>query len=176
MTDINLTKAAHDITLIMKDGNEVTYQLVPLTDRDYDELDNWVKEQIIESAVQGAKHLEPSIQKLVIDSAVAQASGASWLTPTGTKLIVTPRGIARMLWQSIKRNHSTITYKEILSAMFDERNMKDSEVAKNVRSVTDKVAKANGFSQQKTAAKKNQDLKKRRKTRTNSSSQESKGT
>ena len=90
----------------------------PLTDRDMCELDKWLQHRIIQMARDslsaGATELERAD---TMDAAVRQASTASWLSPSGAKLMANPDGMSRIIWQMAHRNHPGLTHERVREMM-----------------------------------------------------------
>lgn len=73
----------------------------PLEDRDVVELDEWVRQRIMDVAVRSIGGLPERTAALVVDVALKRAAGATWLSGDGARMIATLDGVAMMLWCSM---------------------------------------------------------------------------
>ena len=88
----------------------VEYLFSPLTDGDMDELDLWARAQMVRVAMEAVKDQQPRFQAAVAATAARESLIVSWADTSGTR-----EGVARMIWQSVKRKHPTVTYEQCQS-------------------------------------------------------------
>lgn len=123
------TAASETITI---GGRE--FQMSPLTDKDIAELDSFVQQRSIQIARDSVAGQSDEIRRETIAIAIECALGLTWMAGRGAKILATVPGMARLLWQSVKRNHPEITVDELQELML-ERN--------NIETVTDTFKKLN---------------------------------
>lgn len=120
MEDHEVTAAPCPLTLTIK-GKDVEFLAVPFSDRDYDELDLWVQSQVI-SITRNSLRLEIEeatddnpvnfIYEEEMQAASKAALGVSIYEPSGTQILNTPKGTARMFWMMTRKNHPAMQYKD----------------------------------------------------------------
>ena len=115
-----LTAAASKIDFA--DGT--SYLMSPLTDRDISELDEWLQVRYIQLAVSslGPKATLEERNEVRLQAAEA-ASSLTWLSGRGASVMASIDGVTRMLWQSIKREHPTVTEQELRKHMYAPENI-----------------------------------------------------
>jgi hypothetical protein len=106
--------------------NDVIYNVAPLDDVDIVELDNYVRQVHIETAATSAVNLPAAVQDRILSIAVKQASGLSAMSPEGAMILRNTAGVARMLWQGIKRNHPDVTYEKIRSLITSKESIAEA--------------------------------------------------
>jgi len=81
----------------------------PLTDRDLEELDNWLRVRIIRLARRSTEGLSEKEATATMNQAFAFASKLSWTSDEGASLMATRDGVAKVLFQGIHANHPEVT-------------------------------------------------------------------
>jgi hypothetical protein len=105
---------------------EYEYQASSLTDRDNDELDNWLKHYIVRTAKDLVKDEEDhAFRKDFIEVAHEKSLVASFHNHIGIQIFGTSTGIARIAWQMIKKNHPKVTHEELIPRMREEGNIEN---------------------------------------------------
>ena len=103
-----MTAAAYPLVL---DGQ--TYHMTPLTDRDYDELTNWMRSRIIDTA---RKNITPDMdsdeRRELLAAAIENASGVNFGEPRSQQHIKTIDGVARVIFQSCLKRHPRLDYEQ----------------------------------------------------------------
>jgi hypothetical protein len=89
----------------------------PLTDKDRAELDNWVRSEYLTTAKIAAGEPDGDHYDAVMRIALQEASSMTWVRYPGAKIMATTRGVARLAWQGIKRNHPKVLHDEIVALM-----------------------------------------------------------
>ncbi len=119
-----LTGATHPISFLDKDAKEIQLLMSPLSDIDIAELDSWVQSVCIENARNSLPANAPQRDiDLTMNSAMVTSMGLSAFSGAGARLMGTPRGVARMVWQSCKANHKTLTVAQVMQYMFNPQNV-----------------------------------------------------
>lgn len=101
----NIVAAPYEFQL-----GDKTFRLSPLTDRDIEELDNWLRNRIIHMARVASLTLVDSERKLILESAITVASTTSWMSPEGSKIMGTLDGIAQLTLQGLRKHHPEVTF------------------------------------------------------------------
>jgi hypothetical protein len=98
----------------------------PLTDRDYAELDEYVQDQIIQSARRSCKDLSKEERRELLTIAVRASVGVRWNDEEGTRILFnTPVGQSYMFWSMVKHNHK-ITPKEFEKIFLSSEHFLDN--------------------------------------------------
>lgn len=128
--------------LVMNDGTRL--QFSPLTDRDIDEIDEWLQARVIDNA---QRSLGPSLSQAerdeVLSAAARESLTISMVSPIGARMLATIAGMTRLLWQSVKRNHPEVTEDDL------RRHMSNPD---NIHRVNTAFAKTNTSPAQKKSA------------------------
>ena len=125
MTNHIVTAARASVLL---DGRE--FIVHPLNDRDIEELNVWLR----------AKHLRMVRASFDEDTTEADknrieliaqrvAIGLTWMHGQGAAIMASPVGLARILWQSTRRDHPEMTMDEFNSLMFNPANVDEVNAA-----------------------------------------------
>ena len=116
MPSSELTAAPYPLKLFKKDGTEEEFLASPLTDQDYDSLDQWVQSQVVAIARNSLREEEVSQAQYDEEMGIAYtaALGISIYEPRGIAVVNTPAGVARILWQMIHKEHPTIKHKDLI--------------------------------------------------------------
>jgi hypothetical protein len=75
-----------------------------LTDRDYTEIDEYIKSEILAIAYSTMRQQEllPSERQEILSAAILAATKVSWYSSEGIYTMNTPKGMARLAWQMCK--------------------------------------------------------------------------
>ena len=115
MSNENVKRAAHTVTL---DGKQ--YLLAALGDRDITELDLYVRSVYINNVRKSfTSDMSDNDKNREMDQAQLSAATLSAFSGTGAQILGSFNGVARLAWQSIKRNHPDIALDDFTSKLFD---------------------------------------------------------
>jgi len=104
------------------DGTE--YQMSPLTDRDISELDEWVRCRFINLAMRSLPDdMSESDRTKFRVNAVHEAMTLTWMSGRGAQQMASVDGIARLVWQSVKRNNPGVAEDELRRHLFSRENL-----------------------------------------------------
>jgi len=107
-----------------------TLRMRPLTDRDIGELDGWLRQRIIRSAREslppGSTQAE---REETLSLAMREAATASLISPYGVRVMSTPEGLARLVWQSVRLDHPEQTPESILALLYSPENIRAANEA-----------------------------------------------
>lgn len=107
---------------LMLAGTE--YLMCPLSDKDIAELDNWLRSGMIKAASDSlTDDMSQAARDEVLRVAITEARSTSFLTGTGARVMATPDGIARVLWQGLKRRHPELTHEKVREMLGDPRTI-----------------------------------------------------
>lgn len=99
----------------------------PITDRGWDELDNWFQAEVIrvvrdqisfelqEAESRKEENLIAAKGQMLLDNAMKTALTVSFHSDAGQLVLQSLRGAARAAYQFVRNNHKDIKYKDILS-------------------------------------------------------------
>lgn len=120
------TKAEATAAPVPFDMGSVEFQLSPLTDRDISELDNWLRARMVRAARESLPDdATPEQRQETIGAAVVATAGVCLLSDLCASVMATPDGLARVIWQSVKRNHPGLTPEDVEVLLFKETNAID---------------------------------------------------
>lgn len=112
----SVTAAPHPVTL---GGKE--YRMSPLTDGDFEELNNWLRSGVIQMA---RKSLTPGMtteeREETLAVAMREARKVSYLSDTGRAAMTTVEGTAYLMWLGLRRNHADLTPEQVREALFND--------------------------------------------------------
>lgn len=107
-----MTAASFPLTV---DGQE--YQMTPLTDRDFDELTNWLRSRVIDTARKSlTDDMDPEERREVIAAAVETASGINFGEPRSQQHVKTVDGVARVIYQGCLKRHPNLNFETFRKA------------------------------------------------------------
>lgn len=121
-----VTAAAHPVVI-----GGVTYMFAPLTDRDSDEIDNWLRGEYIRGARASLDENTPAQEREeILRIAIRDASRLSYMTGEGARMIASFRGIFRVIWQGLRREQPNLSFDEFRDRMSklkekDEQSLSD---------------------------------------------------
>lgn len=90
--------------------SEQTFKARPLTDRDYAELDEYVRAHIINTARKVAANLSEKERRELLAAAVLAATGLRWTSEEGAKVLNTLEGAAYLSWLMVKHSHKNVPF------------------------------------------------------------------
>lgn len=143
-------------------GNR-TYECSALDDNARESLDNWVRERYYEiAASMFEKITKADIREQAMAVAMKEALTLTWMSGEGARLIASVDGMARIFWESIRKNHPDVTYESLREQMMNPDNIrKMNRVFKQLN--TDKV-KANAGDPKKSLATRKKRLTRKKKS------------
>ena len=91
------------------------YWMTPLVDRDYGELDRWIRARTVAMARDSLSD-RPTVGevKLTMDEAFRSALGMSCLEEP--RLLAGAEGFARVVWQMLRAKHPNVAFETIVAA------------------------------------------------------------
>jgi hypothetical protein len=114
------------LTLYLDGTNtkQIELRVTPLTDRDISEMDAWVRARVVSTA---QASLSPSMSKEerqeVLTVAMQTAQAESMLSARGAEILGTIDGMARLMWQTIRKHHPEVTVEQLSSWMYNPINV-----------------------------------------------------
>jgi hypothetical protein len=130
-----LTAAATPVKFIQDNGEETQeYWISPLTDKDFDEIDEWLQARLLSIA---RKSLPPEAtreeREELLSIATREAAKITWTMPAGRQSMSTIPGIAHIAWVSLRKRHPGITEDYLRELFFvDLENLKRADDAMGV--------------------------------------------
>lgn len=120
--DENYKVVGASAPLVFHDGTEVS--IYPLTDKDIEELNEWVRYRYIRT-------VRNSLQEGVSDKqyememriAYQEAASLQWLSGIGAKMMASPDGMARLMYQAC---HKEVDYDTLHKLLFHPENLERS--------------------------------------------------
>ena len=117
-----MTKAAFPFELVDSEGNAHSFRATPLNDLKHDELDNWVRARVINSARLAAPKItehstaeEIAERQELLNIAMQNSVGMSMFNGMGQTVLMTPQGCAELCWQLIRDEHPGVEAKNLVS-------------------------------------------------------------
>jgi hypothetical protein len=110
--------AQSPVPFTMPDGTGVT--LFPLTERDHNEIDAWIKHQYMENVVSACNMLPREEREQLMKVALEEAATLTFQHGQGNKILLSSTfGVARLAYQLIKKGTS-MTFEEFHHLLFPE--------------------------------------------------------
>jgi len=92
----------------------------PLTERDHNEIDAWIKHQYMENVVSACNMLPREEREQLMKVALEEAATLTFQHGHGNKILISSTfGVARLAYQLIKKG-TTMTFEEFHSLLFPE--------------------------------------------------------
>ena len=91
----------------------VTYRVSPLRDRDFGEFERWVQDRYLDVALRNLAGItDDRDRETILKAAYEKAAHITASSPEAIQLMVTVDGAAKLLWLSLRREHSDITFEQ----------------------------------------------------------------
>lgn len=98
--------------------------LTPLTDKDIEEINNWFRAEFVKIARMSFDDSMTQDERAeVLQCAMREARESHWMSASGERVIKTPEGMARVLWQSFKKEHPSLTVEEVRELIMTPGNL-----------------------------------------------------
>ena len=108
--------------LILADGTQLRFS--PLTDRDTEEIDEWLGARIINTA---RNSFTPSTSQAERDELLAvamrQAVKTTFATQAGVELLATIPGMAFVCWLSLRKEQPHLTVPKVMELLVNAENL-----------------------------------------------------
>jgi hypothetical protein len=131
----DITGASHPIELA-----GVEYHLSPLTDRDIEELTNWLRASFVRMA---SESLTPEMTQAqrdeVLGAAMREARKIDWVSGEGARTMGTLDGISRVLWHGLRKRHPDLTYEAVRALITDAKTVAKASAVFKALNVPDGV-------------------------------------
>jgi len=115
MKDENYKVAGAAIPIEFSDGT--SYLVSPLSDKDIEELNEWVRSEYISMVRRsGASPEEMGV-------AFNEAAGIQWMSGVGSKMMASVNGMARLVYQGCLKKHPNISYEKLRELLFHPDNL-----------------------------------------------------
>jgi len=103
----------------------------PLTDKDYDTVNEYIRSAIIKTASDYvfSVEMDDRLRSTIITNAVTSAAGESFITPPGMRILGTIDGMAFLTWVSIRKENPEITPLELSRLLSDPSNLAQVNIA-----------------------------------------------
>lgn len=117
-----MSMTAASVPLTLKDGTQ--FRFSPLTDKDVDELEAWVRHRIVHLARESlTAEASAAEREETLTIALTEATKVSIYSPEYAQLLATVPGMLRILWQSLKREHPELTEEKLRHYISDPENI-----------------------------------------------------
>jgi len=98
--------------------NGQTVNLYPLTERDYNEIDGWIKHRYMENVVESCKMLPRDERESLMKIALEEASALTFQNGHGNKILLSSTfGVTRLAYQLIRKG-TTFSFDEFHNILF----------------------------------------------------------
>lgn len=117
--------------------NGITLDCSPLDDESQDALNEWVRDRYLDQVAKMAEKLKNNETKQsMLLSATQFSVSLTWASEMGAQLLASVDGIARIVYESCRKNHPNITYEQIKQHMLDPAAIrKANQMFKQVQGV-----------------------------------------
>jgi hypothetical protein len=138
------------------DMGNAEYLLSPLSAGDISELDNWLRARMVRAARESLPDDATADQRReTIGAAVLATAGVCLLSDLCASVMATPDGLARVIWQSVKRNHPRVTPRRIeVLLLKDDSAIDESLMAFDIANNSPTVKKKKTWKQRRRDRKK----------------------
>lgn len=140
----------------LDDGRTVTrtFFASEFDDHDIIELDEWCRAQYIRMARQSlTADMPDGERKETLALAMELASGLTWTSPRGAKVMDTPAGWTQIAWRMVRKNHAEMTLARMQSLIWSPENqLAAQEAFEGIYAATAAAGEAEA-AQKKTASK-----------------------
>jgi hypothetical protein len=118
-----VTGAATPVKLT--NGKEILeFMFSPLSDKDIDEIDEWLQARVIEIARESLKSNSSQRDRdETINAAIRLSVEVSLLSPAGARMISTVAGMTRLCWQSARKCHPDLSEAKLRSFLINPANI-----------------------------------------------------
>lgn len=100
------------------------FLMTRFSDRDISEIDQWLRARIIRDARESLDANSTHSERAeILEIAMRMAAVTSMYSPIGARMIATVDGMAKMLLQSIHRDHPNETVESLRQLLFDQENL-----------------------------------------------------
>ena len=100
--------------------NGTVVQLFPLTERDYNEIDAWIKHQYMENVVSACERLPREERAQLMKVALEEAAALTFQHGHGNKILLSSTyGVSRLAYQLIRKGTS-MTFDEFHRVLFPD--------------------------------------------------------
>lgn len=101
-TDTQLTGADYPLKL-----SGMEFKARTLTDRDSEEINTYIQSKVIETGKMAiTSETSPIMRKEVLTAAISAATGLTWGSAEGSRVMATIEGMCRLAWQMIKHGNA----------------------------------------------------------------------
>lgn len=115
-----ITAAA--VPLILTDGTHLRFS--PLTDKDTEEIDEWISARIINTARNSFTASMSQVERNeILDVAIRQAAKTTITTHEGLVMLTTIPGMAFVCWLSLRKEHPTFTVEKVQDLLTQPGNL-----------------------------------------------------
>jgi hypothetical protein len=133
-----MTAASYPVTL----GGQ-TFQMSPMTDRDIDEISNWIRSSIIQTArLSLTDDMTQFARDEVLRAAVAQARAVTFGEPSSAPYFRSPEGVARVYFQCVKKNHPQLEFSEFRKLVKSQADIEEAQRVWNELNLPEKKPEA----------------------------------
>jgi hypothetical protein len=103
--------------------NKKEYRATRLDDVDIAELDEWVQVTVIQRATKAlTEDMPATLREEVLRSAHREAATLTWMGGQGAKILATVDGMARLVWQMLKKSHPDLTPDFVRQEMIKDKD------------------------------------------------------
>jgi hypothetical protein len=135
-----VTAAATVVNLT--DGNE--YEFLPLTDRDIDELEEWLQSRLITIARNSLdENCDQQQRDEIIKMAIREGAKVTWRSQQGLEMLANPKGIAQIAYYSMRKRHPELKIATLRELMQHSENVAEINRAMRRVNFAEVIANAN---------------------------------
>lgn len=110
-----------------------TFEMRPLTDRDVDEINNWLRSTFIQMARNAfTPDMKSSEREEMLGVAMSKARKLSFMSGEGAEVIGSIDGVSRVLWQGCRSKHPTLTFEEFYGHVFALKDISPEDLAHDI--------------------------------------------
>jgi hypothetical protein len=119
-----LTKAARPLFLKNSEGREVQLNMSPMSDRDIEEMNEWIRARFIQNARNSLAGItDPATREETLAIAMRTASRLQFTNGTGAGMVATPEGMTQLVYLCCRERTANLTYEVVRALMFNPLNV-----------------------------------------------------
>lgn len=121
-------------------------------DKDYTELNEWLKGKFIKVAREACKDLPPIDRREMLEIAIKAAMGVTWVSDEGHSLVNSVDGIAYIAFIMLRSQNPTVTYEWLQEACSRDYNVEEVGRVFNYFNEQLEKLQSNGQAERKTSS------------------------
>lgn len=120
----NLSQATAAPTELRINGD--VYRIKPLRDRDYGELEQWLRSKAMDAARENLNGFSGEDRRTLLSLAYDKASRMSVTSPDAMEILLSREGAARLVWLGVRQEHPDVKLEQVGAWLSDPKVLEDA--------------------------------------------------